>query len=224
MPATAPRFSFRPRWWALALAVSGCAAGIALGNWQSGRAEQKRAAAASLRTVEMRGRFDARHMVFLDNKLHKGRPGYEVVQPLVLDKGAALLVNRGWVPAGATRESLPQVPTPVSDVAVSGVRLERFRQAYALGASSHAPGVSGPEGWVWQNVTVEQFAAWSGLRLEPWVLEQHSALDDGLVRDWPRPDAGIEKHESYALQWYSLAALSLILFLSLSLKFDKPRS
>jgi surfeit locus 1 family protein len=31
------------------------------------------------------------------------------------------------------------------------------------------------------------------------------------LREWPRPDAGIEKHESYALQWYSLAALALIL-------------
>ena len=63
-----------------------------------------------------------------------------------------------------------------------------------------------PEGKVWQNVTLERFAAWSGLALEPYVVEQHSSLDDGLLRDWPRADAGVEVHESYALQWYSLAA------------------
>jgi cytochrome oxidase assembly protein ShyY1 len=46
------------------------------------------------------------------------------------------------------------------------------------------------------------------------VIEQHSGLDDGLVRDWSRPDAGVEKHESYALQWYSLAVLSIVLLLA----------
>ena len=78
-----------------------------------------------------------------------------------------------------------------------------------------------PEGKVWQNVTLERFSAWSGLALEPYVVEQHSALDDGLVRDWPRAGAGVEMHESYALQWYSLAALSLVLFFALNLKSEK---
>ena len=74
-----------------------------------------------------------------------------------------------------------------------------------------------------QSVTVEEFASLSKLALEPWVFEQHSALDDGLLRDWPRPDAGIEVHQSYALQWYSLAVLSLILFLVLNLKIEKRK-
>ena len=41
---------------------------------------------------------------------------------------------------------------------------------------------------------------------------------DGLLREWPRPDAGIERHESYALQWYSLAALAVILAAVLSFR------
>jgi cytochrome oxidase assembly protein ShyY1 len=32
-----------------------------------------------------------------------------------------------------------------------------------------------------------------------------------LRREWPRPDLGIEKHESYSLQWYSFAALAIVL-------------
>jgi len=71
---------------------------------------------------------------------------------------------------------------------------------------------------VWQNITLERFSAWSGLALEPYVIEQTSELDDGLVREWPRVDAGIEKHGSYALQWYSLAGLSIVLFLVLNFK------
>jgi surfeit locus 1 family protein len=67
-------------------------------------------------------------------------------------------------------------------------------------------------------VEVATFAAWSGLKLEPYVLEQHSPLADGLARNWPNPDAGAEKNESYALQWYSLAALSIVLFVVLSFR------
>ena len=58
----------------------------------------------------------------------------------------------------------------------------------------------------------------TGLRLEPRIIEQHSAADDGLLREWPRPDAGVERNESYALQWYSFAALAVILALVLSFR------
>ena len=40
--------AFRPTWWGAALAVAGCAAFIALGNWQTHRAQEKRAFAARI--------------------------------------------------------------------------------------------------------------------------------------------------------------------------------
>ena len=49
------------------------------------------------------------------------------------------------------------------------------------------------------------------------MIEQRSSLPDGLARDWPPHEAGIEKHEAYALQWYSLAALAVVLVIVLSL-------
>lgn len=204
-------YSFRPQPWALALAAAGCAAGIALGNWQLDRAAQKRAAGAAVEQASLRGEFDPKYTVFLDNKIHRGRPGYEIVQPLRLAGGKQVLVNRGWVASGASRDRLPEIRTPAGEIALSGVRLKRLPQAFA-------PAAEKPEGKVWQNVTLERFSAWSGLALEPWVLEQHSELDDGLLRDWPRAGSGVEMHESYALQWYSLAVLSLVLLLALNLK------
>jgi surfeit locus 1 family protein len=62
-----------------------------------------------------------------------------------------------------------------------------------------------------QSLEVAAFAGETGLRLQPRVIEQHSSLPDGLLREWPRHDEGIEKHESYALQWYSLAVLAAVL-------------
>jgi surfeit locus 1 family protein len=208
-------YAFRPRAWAFALAAAGCAAGIALGQWQSGRAEAKRAAAAHEKRLTLRGEFLERYTVLLDNKVNLGRPGYHVVQPLRLADGRSVLVNRGWVAAPAHREQLPQLRTPPGVHEVEGRVLDHFPLAYD-------PSDARPEGRVWQNVEVTTFAAWSGLKLEPYVLEQHSPFPDGLARNWPPPDSGAQMHESYALQWYTLAALSLALFVVLSFRRAPP--
>ena len=225
-------YSFRPRAWAFAFAAAACAAGIALGHWQAGRADEKRLLGARLdqsfkgppleipdgkidprdyvmRHVAARGRFADEHTVYLDNKLRHGRPGYEVVTPLRLD-GAYVLVNRGWVEAGRTRAVLPRVPAPAGEVRIEGLGLARLAHALEIGPA--------PAGKVRQNIDLDAFEHETGLRLQPVVIEQHSPAPDGLTRDWPRPDAGIEKHESYALQWYSLAALAVVLFVALSFR------
>jgi cytochrome oxidase assembly protein ShyY1 len=207
-------YSFRPRLWAFALAAAGCAAGIALGNWQAGRAAEKRLAAAAQKQLSLRGEFLERYTVLLDNKVNRGRPGYHVVQPLRAADGRHVLVNRGWVAAPVHRENLPKLLTPAGTHVVEGRVLDHFPRAYE-------PVAAKPEGRVWQNVEVPTFAAWSGLKLEPYVIEQHSPLADGLARNWPAPDSGAEKNESYALQWYSLAALSVVLFVVLSVRRER---
>lgn len=109
------------------------------------------------------------------------------------------------------------------------VRLTRrsFRPRWwgAALALAHAPRVLAaspghPEGRVWPSLNFEQYSRWSGLAVQAILLAQHSELGDGLVRDWPRPDFGIERHESCALQWYLLAALSIVLFVVLSFRDD----
>lgn len=208
-------YSFRPRAWAFALAAAGCAAFVALGEWQRGRAEEKRAAAAAEKRVELRGELLERYTVLIDNKVFQGRPGYHVVQPLKLADGRHVLVNRGWIAAPAHREQLPHIRTPSGVHRIEGRVLGHFPRAYS-------PAGAPPEGRVWQNVELATFAAWSGLKLEPWVLEQHSPFPDGLARAWPPPDSGAQVHESYALQWYTFAALSVVLFVVLSFRRARP--
>ena len=201
-----------------------------LGNWQARRAEAKRALGAALeqalhsppielpaasnvihKHVAARGRFVAERTVLLDNKLRRGRPGYEVVTPLRLaDSEWHVLVDRGWIAAPASRAALPEVRTPPGELRIDGIALERLPHALQAGAP--------PKGPVRQNLEVAAYAAETGLRLQPLVIEQHSDADDGLARDWPRPDLGIEKHESYALQWYSFAALAIVLLVALSFR------
>lgn len=205
------------------LAVAACAAFVSLGQWQSRRADEKRAAGVAAQPASARGSFVARYTVLVDNKLSRGRPGYHVVQALRLaGEGPArhVLVNRGWIAAGATREPLPEIRTPAGEVAIDGVRLARLPQAYEPGKAS--PGAASGKPVVWQNATVEAFAAWSGLALEPTVIEQHSMLDDGLVREWPKAGTGVEVHESYALQWYTFAAASVVLLGALGWRRNGP--
>jgi surfeit locus 1 family protein len=225
-------YSFRPRIWAFLLAAAACAAFVALGNWQASRAEHKQTlamqreralvspavevgsvplepSAVVLRRVAARGQWIGEHTVFLDNKLRGSRPGYEVVTPMRLN-GMHVLVNRGWVAAGRTRDVLPDVPTPAGTVRVEGLALERLPRPLVLGG--------GPAGTVRQHIDVREFGKEIGLQFQPIVIEQHSAAPDGLARDWPRADAGVEKHQAYSLQWYSFAALAAILFFALSFR------
>jgi surfeit locus 1 family protein len=224
-------YSFRPRGWALAAAAAASVAFVLAGNWQARRAEQKRmlgeqfdqalrsppiafapgADTAGLihKHVAVRGHFIAARTVLLDNKLRQGRPGYEVVTPLRLGSSEwHVLVDRGWIAAPLSRASLPDVRTPVNELEIDGLALERLPHALETGTA--------PKGAVRQNVDIGAFAAETGLRLEPLVIEQRSESHDGLARDWPRPDFGVEKHESYALQWYSFAALAIVLLIVLS--------
>lgn len=196
-------YSFRPRLWVVVLAAAGCAAGVALGHWQSGRAEERRAAAASQQRVDVTGVFEPRHTVLLDNKVRHKQAGYEVITPLRISGSEEhVLVNRGWIAAPATRDVLPQIPTPIGPQRIEGVALERLPRLLAR---------EGDKGKVRQTLEIAAFAAETGLRLQPRVLEQHSELPDGLLREWPRAETGVEKHRSYSLQWYSLAALAAVL-------------
>lgn len=222
---------FRPSFLGFVLALAACLLAVALGNWQMRRAEGKLQAGAQreaamhapplpLRAdvdprqylgtkVRARGRFDAGQTYFLDNRLRDGRPGYEVLTPLRLGDGRwSVPVLRGWIPVGV-RDSAPSVRTPEGEVVIEGL---------ALGRLSHAlepPGYVA-QGRVRQNMTLEEFAGATGLRTLPIVIEQHSETRDGLQRNWPRPDLGADKHSAYALQWYALASLAVVLFFVLS--------
>jgi surfeit locus 1 family protein len=71
---------------------------------------------------------------------------------------------------------------------------------------------------VWQNLRLDRYRAWSKLELQPIVIQQTNDAGDGLVREWDRLDAGADRHRGYALQWFSLAALAVVLYVVLNLK------
>ena len=215
------------------LAASAFALTLSLGNWQLRRAEQKLAIEAQWDAAErgsarevtaadlpepgrlpvrvrVHGAFDHSRSVWLDNRQLDGRPGFWVVTPLMLDGGGAVLVNRGWVARDASdRAHRPSIGEPAGKVTVEGLALTHVPRLLELGQGGNA----GTLPAIWQNLDYAQYEAASGLAVARLVVQQTSALDDGLARRWVRPASGVDKHRGYAFQWFALAALTLLLTL-----------
>lgn len=158
------------------------------------------------RTVRLQGRWAPEATVFLDNRPMAGQVGFHVLTPLRLDDGSAVLVQRGWVPRHRLqRDLLPPVHTPDGPVSLLARVIAEPSRLRELGD----PALTGP---IRQNLDLATAARETGLTLRPLVLLQLDAPGqpsgtDGLRRDWPAPDFGIERHHGYALQWFALSAL-----------------
>jgi surfeit locus 1 family protein len=207
---------------------------IALGGWQTRRAEEKleagrrvdeaargpvlsvpasRVDVASFerRRVVARGTFIARDTFFLDNKIMHGVAGYQILTPLRPERGGVhVLVNRGWIGAG-DRSRLPIVFTPEGPQAIEGEAVVPSSRFLELAPEQG----TGP---LRQNLVLAREEKRLGLVMQPFVIQQTSDARDGLVREWERPDTGVDRHRSYALQWYSFAALAAVLYVVLGFK------
>jgi surfeit locus 1 family protein len=226
--------SFRPAWPVSIIAAIGLAIFIAMGLWQVRRGEEKMALQQRLdqrsqgpvieiparplqlanieyARVSARGEFLPKFTILLDNRVVSGVVGYQILTPLKLAGGdLCVLVNRGWIAASARRDELPQIVTAEGPQLVEGLAMapKRF---FELGQQA-------PTGPVWQNVTIERYATATGLKLQPFLLQQLSPVNDVLIRVPERPDTGIEKHQGYAFQWFAFAALTVILYIALNFK------
>lgn len=208
--------------------------GVSLGQWQDRRAAEKtalqqkvtaRAAEAPLtlgaelvpaasleyRNVRVTGDFVAGWPLYLNNRPQDGRAGFYLVMPLrIVGTDTHVLVARGWLPRNvAEAGKLPPYATPGGTVTVDGIVKAGIGRVMQLGTPEPVK-----PGAIVQNIDPAQFAQASGLKLQPFFLEQAGPAPaaDGLVRAWPALSLGVEKHQGYAFQWYALAAMALLFF------------
>lgn len=160
------------------------------------------------RRLHLSGHWSIAHTVYLDNRQMRGRTGFFVVTPLLLADGSALLVQRGWLPRDfQDRSRVANVPSPTGEVQVIGRIAPPPTRLYEFAASE--------SGRIRQNIDLDAFARETGLRLRPVSLllaELPGSGDDGLLRDWPAPSAGVDKNRGYAAQWFAMSALIVILY------------
>jgi surfeit locus 1 family protein len=223
---------FSPRPFTTALALVMIVGLISLGRWQLRRAAEKQAlydafdrGADAIRVVDSRtpllaryqhvevhGSYDSSRQLLIDNMTDShGRAGYFVITPFALSTGGWLLVNRGWVPVGASRAELPTIDVAddardirarVDHLPVPGIQLGRRSELHppfpvVAAFPSHA-----------EIARLMHEDSWSPAAD---VLLLDAGQSDGYEREWQPPGFPPMRNIAYAVQWFGLAlALAVI--------------
>ncbi len=206
---------------------------VRLGFWQLDRLHERRAANTSIerglaeppadldeiladaedpdalayRRVKATGSYDAASELVLYGRALDGSPGDHVLTPFVTADGAAVLVDRGWIPYEPDRTTPigPPAATPGGPVAVEGVLLPSEEgAAFSEGAdASLVRAVNLPE----IDVRIDEHD------LAPLYLllqTQDPAQGEGLPVTAKVPEPTEGPHLSYAIQWFSFATIAIV--------------
>jgi cytochrome oxidase assembly protein ShyY1 len=234
-------YRFRPQWLPSLICLALFIILLSLGRWQWQRAlykeellrrhaEQQHAGMMSdisevLQlgkdgqgvSIHLAGRLDGEKTLLLDNQPQGLFPGMYVLSPAKLTDGHWVLVNRGWLPWSADRH-LPEIPLPRSGVLpLEGDVYIPSQKQVVLKADDF----SSPQ-WplLVQTLDLPRISEVLGVELLPFVIRlaegQPVERDEQLKRQWPSINMGPEKHRAYSFQWFTMAAVLLILFVVFS--------
>jgi len=234
---------FAPRPFTTLLTILLIALLISLGRWQLRRADEKRMlfdsfAAGTDATllidlgtprlpryqhIEASGHYDQARQVLIDNMVNAERAGYFVITPFALCGGGWVLVNRGWVPLGASRAERPLI-------AVAG----DARQLRGRADNMPSPGIQmGTRAELAPPFpVVAGFPSHADIALLLRESSWSSAADlvlldpgepDGYVRNWSAPGFPPLQHIGYAVQWFALALTLGIIYVVTNLRRDGAR-
>lgn len=175
------------------------------------------------RPVIVTGRYDSSLEFTLKYQTRNKRPGIEVVTPLLLDDGTAVLVNRGWIESSNTSEHVEGVPPPPDgNVEVVGwLRQNGTATGQAITPSDRQV----------RSLSSDGLVDWVSRPLVNGYIdlkEQQPAGAQGLTAR-PEPDLSNGPHFSYGLQWVFFGLLALFglgyfAWLEIKDKRERPKS
>ena len=205
------------------LAAAGIVAFVALGFWQLRRLDEKRdlnaaveaavespvrpvetalASGEPYRRVVAEGTFDPGHEVLV-LRSRSGVSGYHVLTPLLLDGGAGVLVDRGWVPPEFDTTPVAGAPPPAGRVRVEGL----LWPAQA-GAGDPPPELPTVVRGI-DPALVEPFVAAD--LADPYLILEAPA-GDGYPIPAGTPELSEGSHLSYAVQWFLFAVVVAVAY------------
>ncbi len=166
-------------------------------------------------SIAVDGEYDNASTMFVENQLHEGKLGFEVLTPLrIADSNKLLLVDRGWVPKqGSTL--LPMI-TPVDTSQHITGYLKLFNEyQFILGKNIIAPD---KKPLVMQRIDLQEISHVTKNEFYPYILRLDPEDANGFVREWVISSVLPERHIMYALQWLAFAIVVLIGFVYFSLE------
>lgn len=132
-----------------------------------------------------------------------GQPGWHIITPLVMPGGAAVLVNRGFVP----RERYDEIDRPAGTVSVTG--LVRSGESQGLFVPDNEPDGNV---WYWRDVPAMLNAAGVAAGAPPIIVEREASSGEG----WPKGGATRidipNSHLQYAVTWFALSLVGAAIF------------
>ena len=147
--------------------------------------------------VKFIGEFDNQHSFLLDNITFNGQVGYHVFTPVKVNQTKTILVNRGFVSQGKTRELLPAVDAPGGRIAISGMLDYSPSRALLL-----AENVQQTSRWpvVLQYVDLTEISQLLGYELYDMVLWLNPDEAGSFEYDLPVLNLNAAKNNGYAFQ------------------------
>ncbi len=156
------------------------------------------------RRLVARGVYDYAHERLWHGRSYEGVPGVDLVTPLRLAGGVAVLIDRGWAPSP------------------DGYHIDQT--AFGEGDSAVVLGLGMLAPRAWGDVDPAALRDSVPYRLLPFVIQQlppstgpYRPLPPGLIR-WPIPELSDGPHLSYAIQWFSFAVIIVVGSLALARK------
>lgn len=156
------------------------------------------------RRVTATGQYDAGRTVVLRYQTRNGQSGVDLVTPLRTSSGAALLVDRGWVPSNNVGASPAKLPPPPS----GQVRVVGWVQPNAEGSAT-----------VVTHRSTRLISSTRIAKTVPYPLYRGyvQALSESPKPAHPplrpeRPDLSNGPHFFYGLQWWFFSALAVFGF------------
>lgn len=144
----------------------------------------------------------------------QGAPGFELITPFELeDSGEFVLVSRGWVTPGPGADGMPYIPP------VEGQQTLRGQ----LHIPVTLPGVTQVEGDDWplrfRSLDIARAAELMERPLLPWVVRLGANETGVFARHWPAVTVNTRMHIQYALQWFGMALIVLVITFLMSSNF-----
>ena len=222
-------------WIFAAIAVTLATVFAALGFWQISRMHERRAInesrverldrppatisrAADLddpawRRVVLVGEFDFENEIVLRSRLDHGSPGVHVLTPLLLDRGPAILVLRGWLPAADGLHAPLARARPPADTD-DGYTIEGIARTGVVRRSipPRTVEIDGDQHLVLGALDLDDASAGLPYPIAPYYVHATDAPArvDGLPRLIAPPAIDGGPHLMYAVQWFSFALISLV--------------
>jgi surfeit locus 1 family protein len=165
--------------------------------------------------VKFIGEFDNQHSFLLDNITFNGHVGYHVFTPVKVNDAKTILVNRGFVSQGKTRDQLPEVDAPGGKIEISG--LLDFSPSRTLLLAENVQEMSR---WpvVLQYIDLTEISQLLGYKLYDMVLWLDPDEAGGFEYDLPALNLNAAKNNGYAFQWFAMSLALFIIYIVVNTK------